>query len=232
MTANEEPIIDVRLFIDKEKRKVLFAESDKSFVDVLFSFLTIPLGTIVRLLGKQSQIGCLNEIYKSVEELSVDAFQTKACKAMLLEPLNVASGFCSGLKINIDDTKPRAVYICVDTLCRARGDCAFSSFSDAICKCGKAMRYVGNVSEGDDRVSPVRGARESGVFVKDLLRFIITDDLTVAPASTNLMLSLFQKFGVRDPEKIEEKILQLSSQQVCCQLCFFFTKPIMNIVRI
>ncbi|CAO2043549.1 unnamed protein product [Urochloa humidicola] len=91
MAKNEAPTIEVKLFVDKEKKKVLFAESDKEFVDVLFGFLTMPLGTIVRLLGKQSQMGCLDELYKSVEDLNSEYFQTKACKAMLLKPLNAAS---------------------------------------------------------------------------------------------------------------------------------------------
>jgi hypothetical protein len=86
----------VKLFVDKEKRKVLFAESDKEFVDVLFGFLTMPLGTIVRLLDKQSQMGCLHEVYKSVEDLSTEYFQTKACKAMLLKPLNALRGTAVG----------------------------------------------------------------------------------------------------------------------------------------
>nr|CAB3488123.1 unnamed protein product [Digitaria exilis] len=44
-------------------------ESGKEFVDVLLSFLTLPLGTIVRLLGKESSLGCFDELYKSVESL-------------------------------------------------------------------------------------------------------------------------------------------------------------------
>ncbi|CAO2189085.1 unnamed protein product [Urochloa humidicola] len=47
MATNEGPTIEVKLFVDKAKKKVLFAESDNDFVDVLFSFLTMPLGTIV-----------------------------------------------------------------------------------------------------------------------------------------------------------------------------------------
>ncbi|XP_072151442.1 uncharacterized protein [Setaria viridis] len=89
--SNDGATVAVKLFLDKEKQRVLLAESDNDFVDVLFSFLTLPLGTIVRLLGKQSGAGCLDEVYKSVESLSIDHFQTKACKAMLLSPLNAAA---------------------------------------------------------------------------------------------------------------------------------------------
>ncbi|RLM65964.1 hypothetical protein C2845_PM16G18600 [Panicum miliaceum] len=76
------------------------------------------------------------------------------------------------------------------------------------------MQHAGDALEDDGDLALAGGAREAGVFVKGLLKFIITDDLIVAPASTSLMLSLFQKFGVRDPETIEEKILQLSSEKI------------------
>ncbi|KAF8651785.1 hypothetical protein HU200_063305 [Digitaria exilis] len=208
-TSEQEVTIDVKLFVDKEKKKVLFAESDKEFVDVLFSFLTIPLGTIVRLLDKQSQMGCLDEVYKSVEDLSSDYFQTKACKAMLLKPLNTASSHCHRLKINIDDTKPREVYVCKDTSCYAH--CAFSSVPDTLCKCGKVMEYAGDRPE-DDAKTAAAGS-ENGVFVKGNQKFITTDDLQVAPASTSLMLSLGREFGVQDPADLEQTILQLTSEK-------------------
>ncbi|RLM73497.1 hypothetical protein C2845_PM15G20440 [Panicum miliaceum] len=212
MATNEEPTIEVKLFVDKDKRKVLFAESDKEFVDVLFSFLAMPLGTIVRLLGKQSQMGCLDEVYKSAEDS--DFFQTQGLQGDASETAQRCLQPCRLLKINVDDTKPRAVYVCKDRSCCAHGDCAFSSFPAAVCRCGKAMQYAGDALEDDDDLALTGGAREAGVFVKGLLKFIITDDLMVAPASTSLMLSLFQKFGVRDPETIEETILQLSSEKI------------------
>uniref|UniRef100_A0A804MB30 DUF674 family protein n=1 Tax=Zea mays TaxID=4577 RepID=A0A804MB30_MAIZE len=194
MAKPEGPTIGVKLFVDKEKKKVLFAESDKEFVDVLFSFLTMPLGTIVRLLDKQSQMGCLDQLYKSVEDLNLEYFQTSACKAMLLKPLNAASGHCCRLKINVDGSFPRVVYVCKDTSCSALSDNAFSSFPGTVCKC------------------------EDGVFVIGCLKFIVTDDLQVAPASTSLMMSFFEKFGVLDPAVLEQQVLQFSSEKIKCLL--------------
>ncbi|KAI4962863.1 hypothetical protein ZWY2020_024709 [Hordeum vulgare] len=96
--SSDGPTVAVKLFIDKEKRRVLFAESDKEFVDVLFSFLTMPLGRIVRLFDKQSQVGCLDELYKSVESLGEGHFRAKACKSMLLAPLNAAASIAASFK--------------------------------------------------------------------------------------------------------------------------------------
>uniref|UniRef100_A0A8R7P5C1 Uncharacterized protein n=1 Tax=Triticum urartu TaxID=4572 RepID=A0A8R7P5C1_TRIUA len=83
-------------------KRVLFAESDKDFVDILFSFLTLPLGTIVRLFNKQSQIGCLDELYRSVESLGEEHFQTRDCRTMLLRPVNAAAAHCDQLKVKVD----------------------------------------------------------------------------------------------------------------------------------
>ena len=82
-------------------------------------------------------------MYKSVEDLSTDYFQTKACRAMLLKPLNAASSHCCRPKINVDGSVPRVVYVCKDTSCSAHSDNAFSSFPDTVCKCGKVMESSG-----------------------------------------------------------------------------------------
>jgi hypothetical protein len=197
--------VAVKLFIDEEKKKVLFAESDKDFVDILFSFLTLPLGTIVRRLGKQSQIGCLDELYKSVESLSEDHFQTKACKTMLLSPVNAAAFHCDRLKVHIDDDNSRNFYFCASN-CRT-----MTPVKVNCCDCGSA---ASSWECPQNAFATVQG-NDNGVFVKSGLKFIVTDDLQVTAASTTLVFSLLDRFGLQEQAKIEEKIFQLSAYKVC-----------------
>ncbi|XP_048557488.1 uncharacterized protein LOC125538256 [Triticum urartu] len=179
MSSDGGPTVAVKLFIDKAKRRVLFAESDKEFVDVLFSFLTLPLGTIVRLFDKQSHVGCLDKLYKSVECLGEGHFQAKPCKAMLLAPVNAAAAYCHRLQVKVDDSNP--VYHCKNAECH---DPWYSSASYAVCRCRNVV---------DDS------------------KFIITDDLQVSLASTRVMFSLMDQFGIPGNGNIEEKVLQLNS---------------------
>ncbi|PNX96342.1 hypothetical protein L195_g019547, partial [Trifolium pratense] len=91
--------VSLKLLVNTETNKVLFAEADKDFVDILCSFLTLPLGTIARLLQKESNIGpiaigCLSSLNQSVENLG------------LLTNYNSSEDFCRNLIINIDDTQP------------------------------------------------------------------------------------------------------------------------------
>lgn len=51
-----EKLVHVKLFIDKQNNKVMFAEGDEDFVEILFSSLTLPLGTIVELLTKHAEL--------------------------------------------------------------------------------------------------------------------------------------------------------------------------------
>ncbi|VVB12885.1 unnamed protein product [Arabis nemorensis] len=53
--SSKEPKISLRLIIDEEKNKVILAEAGKNFVELLYSFLTLPMGTKVRLLEKHQR---------------------------------------------------------------------------------------------------------------------------------------------------------------------------------
>jgi hypothetical protein len=55
------------------------------------------------------------------------------------------------------------------------------------------------------------------------LKFIITDDLHVTRSSTAVMMSLFEKYGVRDPADLEQKVVQFSSEKVCLSQCFIMS---------
>ncbi|KAK1646704.1 hypothetical protein QYE76_064509 [Lolium multiflorum] len=209
MSNNGEPTVAVKLFIDKEKKRVLYAESGSEFVDVLFSFLTLPLGRIVHLLGKRSQVGCLDELYKSVESLSEDHFQTKACKAMLLSPCNAAAAHCSQLKVKVDDSN--RMYRCKDASC---GCAIFSSVPDATCACGHPVQYIKQWTKKELSDPPMVEKSEGGAFAISVPKFIITDDLYVAPSCTSIMFSLIEKFGIPQKGNIEEKVLQLNSNKI------------------
>ena len=117
---SDEPVFKLKLLVDKEKNKVVLAEVCKDFVDVLFSFLILPMGTIVRFLQKYQQnqnsqpatIGCFNNLYKSVVDMSTEDFLTEPCRHILLNPINAKERECKRLKVNIDDTPVAKYYRC------------------------------------------------------------------------------------------------------------------------
>ncbi|MCH91230.1 DUF674 family protein [Trifolium medium] len=120
--AEQVDKVSIRVLVEKGKNKVVYAEAGKDFVDVLFSFLTLPLGTIARLVAKESNIeavrfGSLSSIYESVSDLDQQHLWSHNCKEMLLNPRNSMEGHYQHLKLNIDDT-PLQLFLCENMSCR------------------------------------------------------------------------------------------------------------------
>ncbi|XP_077225396.1 uncharacterized protein LOC143858597 [Tasmannia lanceolata] len=208
--------IGLKLLVDKEKNQVVFAESDKDFVNVLLSFLTMPMGTIIRLAKKQSRVGCMDTLYESIENLDIQHLQTEACKSMLLCPRNASEIECMELPIQLKDTEVRN-YICPNWSSSNETHNFISSVSTARCRCGQVM---------DTETFPILDDEKGkdGVFVKGNGRFMISDDLRVMPASTS-SLSLLQWLGFRDLTALEERNFNVGADQLLDLLkCFFVSK--------
>ncbi|CAL9077444.1 unnamed protein product, partial [Musa acuminata var. zebrina] len=84
----------------KPKKGVTFVDSDKDFVDVLLSFLTLPNGTIISLTTDQQPSLALRD----GKWLNKQYPKEEASRQMLLFPRNASATECKSLKVNIDDT--------------------------------------------------------------------------------------------------------------------------------
>ncbi|KAI3701654.1 hypothetical protein L6452_26889 [Arctium lappa] len=216
--ANEAKI-SIKVLVDKGKNRVVFAEADHNFVDVLFSFMTLPMGAIVRLLGEQDEnkfeaLGSLNNLYQSLVDLPVSHFFTEECKAMLLNPRSSSYGHCRKLKLNIDDTEPTKYFICGEWSCnRSYMSCMLSPCNTTRCsRCGKLMnqeiRFKSASSSADD------DCVSSGVFVSDITTFIVTDDLCVMPYTLESCIQLLKDVGISDIRHVEERMVDIGRKEV------------------
>ncbi|MCI01799.1 tyrosine/dopa decarboxylase, partial [Trifolium medium] len=165
--------------VNKERNKVMYVEAGKDFVDVLFSFLTLPLGTIARLVAEESNIeavrfGSISSIYQSVTNLDEQCLWTNTCKEMLLKPRNSMVAYCRKMKLNIDNTEPMKHFVCGKWECvRKESGSLLSLFKNQKCSCGKVLNR-------ELSLPPECLSFESG-FVKETASFVISDDLYVMP---------------------------------------------------
>ncbi|KAI4995551.1 hypothetical protein ZWY2020_035454 [Hordeum vulgare] len=90
--ADEDPgpQMGIKLFFDREERKVMYAECKHDFVDLLLSFLTYPMGCIIKNLpGTSHRFRGFNNLYSSADGLNTSGFLTGPCfgdKRVLLDP--------------------------------------------------------------------------------------------------------------------------------------------------
>ncbi|KAG2272556.1 hypothetical protein Bca52824_067111 [Brassica carinata] len=220
----EETKFSLRLLVDEKKNKVVLAEACRDFVDVLFSLLTLPMGTIVRLLEKhnlhQMRLGCFHNIYKSVSDMTIHDFETEACRTMLLYPKSTKEIHCRRLKLNIDDTEATKFFIC--PLHFSRESCKkYSNFNTSRCSCGNLMTNQFQVSEEDQIGSPI-GNNEDGVFVSCRSSYIITDNLRVTQNSLGVIANELNVLGYADCNDLQEFLLDVGYKEVLALLGNFF----------
>ncbi|KAK4855932.1 hypothetical protein QYF36_012399 [Acer negundo] len=234
----EKPVesISLKALVDKENNRVIFAEANEDFVDIVLSFLTMPMGTIIRLIRSSScssssnppqtlGIGCMNNLYESLENLDVKRLQTTACKAMLLLPRNAAVAEYQRLKLKFDDEVDESYryYICHthdEVLCSHKRICQFRS---GFCVCGRHIcrKVYLNPNPRHEK----HKERVKGVFVKGPTCLIISDELEIMPASIESSLSLFSKLGVTDGTTTEERNLNIGVDEVLTLLkCSLLSK--------
>jgi hypothetical protein len=209
-STQAEEHVSLKLLLNENGNKVLFAEAGKDFVDILCSFLTMPLGTIARLVEKESSIGqvtvgCLNSLYRSVADLDEGYLSTDKIKQMLVQPCNSAEDYCNTLKLNIDDTQPTKYFRCSyyndDDYTH---DLIKSTIKDtSICRCVGFLSY---------QVLPKQFRRG---FVNGVATFVITDDLNVIPSCIdNASFGLLQEFGIKNPSLVKEMFLNVTKEKV------------------
>nr|XP_027102562.1 uncharacterized protein LOC113723790 [Coffea arabica] len=106
--------VKLKLLIDTKNQRVLFAEANKNTVDFLFFILSLPLGTVVRLLSNKGMLGCLGKLYESVENLDENYIQPNQSKGTPLKPRPPASSAASTplLSLTCSETIEKATYTC------------------------------------------------------------------------------------------------------------------------
>ncbi|XP_039686125.1 uncharacterized protein [Medicago truncatula] len=62
----------VKVLRRKSNEQILFLEAQDDFIDFVFSFLTFPLGGVLHMLQGFSLLSCIDNLYKSMIELSSD----------------------------------------------------------------------------------------------------------------------------------------------------------------
>ncbi|KAK8466500.1 hypothetical protein PHAVU_008G114800 [Phaseolus vulgaris] len=223
--------VSLKLLVNKETNKVILAEAGKDFVDVLFSFLTMPLGTIARLVQKSDmgQVGvrCLSSLYGSVTNLH-DSLLTVTHKEKLLQPGNSSEEYCRSIKLNIDDTEPLKHFLCMNfPTCRKD---LLSTFKNERCNCGNLLA----------RLVSVKSGKVYNGFVNEVATFIVTDDLVVIPNAVDTSFGVLQKFGVKSLSSVQEMSVNVTKSKVLdllkCSLLskstltdlFLVQKPLLN----
>ncbi|KAL6128294.1 hypothetical protein ACLB2K_071649 [Fragaria x ananassa] len=204
--------VNLKLMIDRKRKKVLFAEAGKDFVDFLFTLLSLPVGTVIRLLTKDGMVGCLGKLYNSVENLNDTYMQPNLNKDVLLKPRAPVGGsdnvFLPLLTNN--ESNAKKFYMCIQS------SCVTSYYNNYVSDDPKAIcpQCRGLMSNPAKYVTPPatstgeRAGHGAG-YVREVATYMTMDDLEVMPMSTISSITLLNNFNVKDVGTLEERVVPL-----------------------
>ncbi|KAI8539910.1 hypothetical protein RHMOL_Rhmol09G0219500 [Rhododendron molle] len=199
-SSSSKEVITLKLLVDTKNNRVLFAEAGKNFVDFLFTLVSLPVGTIVRLLTAKSMVGSLGNLYDSVESLSDTYMQPNQSKEVLLKPKAAVCSTEASLFLNDDDFAAKKVYMCGNYHHYVTND------PKVICPACKKCTMTTEVTFVPSKVANTSLSGEGG-YVKGVVTYMVMDDLVVMPMSTVFGIALLSKFNVTNVASVEEKVV-------------------------
>ncbi|CAK7325620.1 unnamed protein product [Dovyalis caffra] len=198
--------MNLKLLVDAKRNKVVFAEAGKDFVDFLLNLLVLPVGTVIRLLQKSTtSVGCIANLYYSLEKLNESYLQPNQNKDSLLKPTIPAQVTNPNILIPGTNKKPedRKLFYCPGHP-RYVSDIQNSVCGHCTSRRNREVKFVDtNCSTPTDKPNcDQRG------YVKDLVTYIVEDDLSVSPMSMIAGVDLLNKFNTTDCSVLEERVVE------------------------
>ncbi|KAI9157493.1 hypothetical protein LWI28_023464 [Acer negundo] len=223
--------VKLKLLIDTNSNKVLFAEAGKDFVDFLFYLLSLPISTVVRLLKKKGEVGCLSDLYDSLENLNDTYIQPTQNKTNLLYhksslcdseyPL-LHSGTADhqhSTTTKTTTTTTRKVYMCPTSYSSSYTRHVSDVPNHIRPHCRVAMSYgiplvnsssSSSAAANNTSTSSGNGSTGEGGFVKGVVTYMVMDNLEVKPMSTISSITLLNEFDVQNVRALKEKVVVLN----------------------
>jgi hypothetical protein len=197
----------VELVIRKSDGKILFAQGEQDFANLLLSFLAFPLGGIVRKFGGNSSIGSIDGLYKSIVELDENKILlSKETKNRLVDP-HLAEEFKSSKHILPINQSP------VNFYCYYQGGSLRQSILDHKYFVSNEYRVDKGKYVSIHLVKDNENATSNEGYVKGPTTYLATDDLVIGPSSPISVLLLIQRLQI-PLDDLEKKVVKIGIKEV------------------
>ncbi|KAI9127867.1 hypothetical protein K1719_000860 [Acacia pycnantha] len=198
--------MSLKLLVDIKAERVLCAEASKDFIDFLFNLHRLPIGVVTKLLTKNNMVGSLGKIYESIENLSnTYLLHQNQNKDILLKPKTlIPPGFLllSNYDTNIkeeEEIEPMhsVTHQVLNTQCPRCWNAIYMKIAVPNYVGKKKMKVKGNYGGGE------------GGFVKEVVTYMVMDDLMVQPMSIISCIALLKKFNIKNVSSLQEMDVEL-----------------------
>ncbi|PON91470.1 hypothetical protein TorRG33x02_127530 [Trema orientale] len=206
-----KPSMKLKLLVDTKGKRVLFAEVGKDVVDFLLSLMSLPIGTVTRLLSSNDMVGSLGSLYESFDNLSNTYMRPNVDKDTVLKPKSPIFDGAATL-FSLPSSNSDSVYIC----CNCKMYVTYNP-KDICSLCRLTMStYIPFVTS--EASSKVGSTTDRIGYVREVVTYMVMDNLEVKPMSTISSISLLNKFNIKDTGVLEEKDVSMGMAEVSCEI--------------
>jgi len=202
--------MSVKVTVRKSNEHILFVEAGVDFIDFVFSLLTFPLGGVLHMLQGFSSLSGIDNLHKSLSELSADIYlMSEGLKDKLTKPL-IAPHL-----VLIDQILPIGASTLPVNYCHTYYD---HESRKCIISLTKAVVYShDNPVVFPEMFVPFKLAdSKSSIaklsFVKGPSMFMMTDDLFVTPMSSISAMSHIKRLKVPLSD-LEERVIKIGVKE-------------------
>jgi hypothetical protein len=207
--------VSVKVLRRKSTGDFLFAEASDDFINFICSVLTFPLGGVLHMLQGFSSLNCIDNLYKSMTELSPENYLiSQDLKNKLTKP-SIAAQFRLDNQILPIGAVSLPVYYCHTYILQNQYTRALTTTTTI------ATRKLG-VHYSDEKCVPLyfvdpkfsaSNSSNRGEFVKGPSTYMVTDDLVVTPMSSFNAISYLNSSNVSLSD-LEEKVVSIGPKEV------------------
>ncbi|GAA0147332.1 hypothetical protein LIER_07059 [Lithospermum erythrorhizon] len=203
--------VKLKLLVDTKSKKVMFAEAGKDCVDFLFYILSLPIGTVIRLLNKNGMVGCISNLYESIENLDQTYLQPNQNKDLILQPkLPFSSASVPLFSLTDGSSYQKSFYRCG---CINRGNYVANDSRAVFPSCRRTMSTAVTYVAAEVVATEKSGQTEGGGVVIDVVTFMVMDNLEIKPMSTISSITLLNQFNVKEVGALQEKTVTLTMEK-------------------
>ncbi|KAK1415603.1 hypothetical protein QVD17_31386 [Tagetes erecta] len=216
--------MSLKLLVDKKAPRVLFAEAPKEFIDFLFHIFSLPLGTLIELLGSKHMVGCLGQLKDSIQSFHGTYLQPGIKTDDIFNPKTPFNGnkfLLSNDPSSADQSSAsKDVFRCSNGSSRCSCNRGYANcrsnvtlLENSICPGCSDYMDVKMTLVKPNQVVHESGKEKNKGYVKEVVTYMVMDDLVVKPMSTISSITLINKFGVKDMSQLEEKTVSFGKDE-------------------
>ncbi|KAK9163674.1 hypothetical protein Syun_004576 [Stephania yunnanensis] len=210
MATTSTKKITVKLLVDRTANKVLFVEAKKDFVDFLVGLLSLPLASVIQVLGKEKMAGALGELYETIGKLDQTYIHSSVNMSRVLNP---AASLTFTPSPPPSEAKVDAIkyYSCYHRCTPLQ----ITTHQGTRChNCRNSMEtevtLVG--ANGGGEMVKASSDREAG-FVEGVVTYMVMDDLVVTPLSTISSIMVLKKFNIENFNCVDELVVDIGMEE-------------------